>query len=144
MSEERKVQNGTPERKLDDSASTNKVTRRRFIGAAAAGATVIAATQKASGQAAGGLPPEYTAPAETLKPGTHDSELFMEATGYTEENAMVSSWIGRNVAGITIGFVQLRAVLPMIPGHPANGTTFKFPILNEKRRIIAQVICYYR
>ena len=76
-----------------------------------------------------GLPPEFTAPSETLNPGTHSSDLYMEATGYTDGNATVTTWIGRNVAGITVGLVQLRAMLPMIPGHVANGTTFDFPLL---------------
>ena len=76
-----------------------------------------------------GLPREFTAPPETLEPGVHDSDLYMWSTGYNEDNEAVTTWIGRNVAGITIGLVQLRAMLPMIPGHVGNGTTFDFPLL---------------
>ena len=76
-----------------------------------------------------GLPPEFTAPSETLTPGHHDSDVFMESTGYTEDDRDVSCWIGRNVAGATIGLIQLRAILPLIPGNMGNATTFDFPIL---------------
>ena len=61
-----------------------------------------------------GLPLEFTAPAETLKPGAHDSDVYMESTGYTADDDEVSCWIGRNVAGATIGLIQLRAILPLI------------------------------
>ena len=77
----------------------------------------------------GGLPPEFTAPSETLKPGARESDFYMETTGYSAGKAKVTSWIGRNVAGISVGILQLRAVLPMVPGHIANGTTFDFPLL---------------
>ena len=42
--------------------------------------------------------------------------MFLDALQETADNAKVSTWIGRNVAGFTIGLVQLRAMLPMIPG----------------------------
>ena len=77
----------------------------------------------------GGLPPEFTAPSETLKPGKRESDFYMETTGYSAGNAKVTSWIGRNVAGVSVGILQLRAVLPMVPGHIANATTFDFPLL---------------
>lgn len=76
-----------------------------------------------------GLPPEFTAPSETLKPGAHDSGVYMESTGYTKESANITCWIGRNVAGVTIGLVQLRAKLPLVPGNMGNATTFDFPLL---------------
>ena len=108
------------------------LSRRDFMtkaaGAAAIGAAVVTVGNSASAQGTG-LPAEYTAPAENLKPGAHDSDLYMESTGYTEDNQKVTTWIGRNTAGIAVGLVQLRAMLPMIPGHVGNGTTFKFPIL---------------
>ena len=80
-------------------------------------------------ETASGLPPEFTAPAETLKPGPHDSDVYMESTGYTADDDEVSCWIGRNVAGATIGLIQLRAILPLIPGNMGNATTFDFPLL---------------
>ena len=75
------------------------------------------------------LPAEFTTPSENLKPGPRESDFYMETTGYGPGNARVTSWIGRNVAGISVGVLQLRAVLPMVPGHIANGTTFDFPLL---------------
>ena len=53
----------------------------------------------------------------------------MYSTGYTRDNEKVTTWIGRNTAGVAVGLVQLRAMLPMIPGHVGNGTTFDFPLL---------------
>ena len=76
-----------------------------------------------------GLPPEFTAPSETLKPGAHDSDMYMTSTSVTEGRKNVTSWIGRNTAGVAVGVIQLRAILPMIPGHIANASTFQFPIL---------------
>ena len=76
-----------------------------------------------------GLPPEFTAPADTLQPGPHDSDVYMESTGYTADDDEVSCWIGRNVARATIGLIQLRAILPLIPGNMGNATTFDFPLL---------------
>ncbi|MGI9528427.1 MAG: hypothetical protein ACR2NG_01845, partial [Acidimicrobiia bacterium] len=75
------------------------------------------------------LPPEFTTPPENLEPGPRESDFYMETTGYSAGNAGVTSWIGRNVAGVTVGVLQLRAVLPMVPGHIANATTFDFPLL---------------
>ena len=139
MTEHNEIQNQSAKTKPDNLQSPNKVTRRQMLkgtGAAVIGATVLtamkpvqAATTVYTNESPSGLPPEYTAPAETLKPGAHDSDLYMESTGYTKENEKVTTWIGRNTAGIAIGLVQLRAMLPMIPGHVGNGTTFKFPLL---------------
>ena len=75
------------------------------------------------------LPPEFTTPPENLRPGPRESDFYMETTGYSAGNAKVTSWIGRNVAGVTVGILQLRAILPMVPGHIANATTFDFPLL---------------
>ena len=75
------------------------------------------------------LPPEFTTPSENLKPGPRKSDFYMETTGYSAGKAKVTSWIGRNVAGYTVGVLQLRAILPMVPGHIANATTFDFPML---------------
>ena len=120
------------EERLDPADESAQVPRRDFLAAGGAmvlGAAVVGAGQTLAGQDAGGLPPEFSASPDDLKPGSHDSDLYMESNGYTAENEKVTSWIGRNTAGIAVGLVQLRAVLPMIPGHVGNGTTFRFPIL---------------
>jgi hypothetical protein len=123
--------NALPEEALDQ-----ELARRDFLkigGVAVLGAAVVtpAFAKKTiyTDQSPTGLPPEFTAPAETLKPGVHDSDLYIETTGYDKDNQKVTTWIGRNTAGITVGLVQLRAMLPMIPGHVGNGTTFNFPLL---------------
>jgi len=66
----------------------------------------------------------------TLTPGTHDSDLFTEQTGYNDVN--VTGWDGRNVFGVTIGLVQMHVNLAMIPGNMSNATTFDFPILYRR------------
>ncbi len=63
----------------------------------------------------------------TLTPGKKDSDLFTEQSGFNEED--LTWWDGRNVAGVTIGLVQFRANLPMVPGNMGNATTFDFPML---------------
>jgi aspartate/glutamate racemase len=63
----------------------------------------------------------------TLKPGVPDSDLYTEASGCSDED--LTWWDGRNVSGVTIGLVQFRANLPMLPGNMGNATTFDFPIL---------------
>lgn len=72
------------------------------------------------------VPAEYTAPSETLKPGEPTSDYYVPST---ERDANVNWWMGRNVGGVTIGLIQLRAHLPMAPGNMGNATTFDFPLL---------------
>jgi hypothetical protein len=64
---------------------------------------------------------------KTLKPGVPDSDLYTEQSGFNEDD--LTWWDGRNVAGVTIGLIQFRANLPMMPGNMGNATTFGFPIL---------------
>ena len=61
-------------------------------------------------QPASGAPAWATQDWQTLTPGAHDSDNYLETTGYAKD-ANVTCWIGRNVAGVTIGVVQLRARL---------------------------------
>jgi hypothetical protein len=63
----------------------------------------------------------------TLTPGKSDSDLYTEQAAFNEDD--LTWWDGRNVGGITIGLVQFRANLPMMPGNMGNATTFDFPIL---------------
>lgn len=74
------------------------------------------------------FPAEYTAHSEQLKPGVHDSDNFAETTHYAKD-AKITNWIGRNVSGVTIGLIQLRARLPLVPGNMGNASTFDFPML---------------
>jgi Asp/Glu/hydantoin racemase len=63
----------------------------------------------------------------TLSPGKPDSDLYTEQAGHNEED--LTWWDGRNVGGATIGLIQFRANLPMMPGNMGNATTFDFPML---------------
>lgn len=65
----------------------------------------------------------------TLKPGVRDSALYTETSGYYDEDSDLTWWDGRNVSGVTIGLVQFRANVPMMPGNMGNATTFDFPML---------------
>ena len=65
----------------------------------------------------------------TLKPGARDSALYTETSGYYDEDSDLTWWDGRNVSGVTIGLVQFRANVPMMPGNMGNATTFDFPML---------------
>jgi hypothetical protein len=67
---------------------------------------------------------------KTLKPGTRDSDIYTEQSGYND--AVVTGWDGRNVFGVTIGLVQMHVNLAMIPGNMSNATTFDFPILYRR------------
>ena len=77
---------------------------------------------------ASGFPPEYTAPSDQLKAGNHDSDNYAETKHYAK-GAKITNWIGRNVSGVTIGLIQLRARLPLVPGNMGNASTFDFPML---------------
>lgn len=62
------------------------------------------------------------------KPGVRDSDIYTEQTGYNEDTEL-TWWPGRNVGGVTIGLMQVRASVPMMPGNVSNATTFDFPLL---------------
>jgi aspartate/glutamate racemase len=108
-------------------ASPRGVDRRDFLktsaGAAVLGAAVIGGVSKAMAQDIVIPTPDW----KTLTPGAQDSDLYSEQSGYNDED--VTSWDGRNVFGLTIGLVQMRVNLPMIPGNMGNATTFDFPML---------------
>jgi Asp/Glu/hydantoin racemase len=120
-------------------AHPDSLERRDFLaagGTALLGAAVFSFSDKTlateaiyTSEVPSNVPPEYTAPSDTLKPGPHDSDYYVESTGASEENANVNWWLGRNVGGVTIGLIQLRAHLPMAPGNMGNATTFDFPLL---------------
>jgi len=108
-------------------------TRREFlgssVGAAVIGAAVVAGADQAIAQDTG-KPGKFSTPDwKTLKPGAKDSDMYTEETGFDENNSDLTWWPGRNVSGVTIGLVQFRANLPMMPGNMGNATTFDFPIL---------------
>ena len=113
--------------KSDECSST--LNRRDFlsgsvgIGAAVLGAGVLAGASSALAQDMVIPTPDW----KTLKPGAQDSDLYTEQGGYNDTD--VTSWDGRNVFGITIGLVQMRVNLPMIPGNMGNASTFDFPML---------------
>jgi hypothetical protein len=124
----------TPEQNQDQQQNENGrpevLGRREFlgksVGAAAIGATIIGGGKLAAQDAAKPNPfgtPDW----KTLKPGANDSGNYAEQTGYGEEN--LTWWPGRNVSGVTIGLIQFRANLAMMPGNMGNATTFDFPML---------------
>jgi hypothetical protein len=103
------------------------VGRREFLSAAVIGAAVIAGAGKVLADGDGEAPNLPTPDWKTLKPGVHDGDLYTEQSGYNDRE--LTSWDGRNVSGVTIGLVQMRVNLPMLPGNMGNATTFKFPML---------------
>lgn len=127
----------TPENpnKLDQSTPTNNapIARREFlgksIGAAILGGAVIGAAEQASAEDAAKAGKFSTPDWKTLKPGEKDTDLYTEETGFDPDNSDLTWWSGRNVSGVTIGLVQFRANLPMMPGNMGNATTFDFPML---------------
>jgi len=101
--------------------------RRRFLtagGGAVLFAAVLGGARKAGAQERVMDTPDW----RTLKPGEHDSDLYTGSVGYEDDTAL-TWWDGRNVAGVTIGLIQFRANLPMMPGNMGNATTFDFPML---------------
>ena len=117
-------------------ASPGIVNRREFVGAsagvagaAAIGASVLGAAGKAMAQDTGEADPFATPDWRTLKPGAKDTDLYTEETGFDDDNSDLTWWNGRNISGVTIGLVQFRANLPMMPGNMGNATTFDFPML---------------
>jgi len=109
--------------------SSREFGRRKFltgsirVGAAVLGAGVLGGARSVLAQDPVIPTPDW----RTLKPGAQDSDLYAEQSGYND--ADVTSWDGRNVFGITIGLVQMRVNLPMIPGNMGNASTFDFPML---------------
>jgi aspartate/glutamate racemase len=109
-----------------EDANPRIIARRDFLktsGAAVLGAAVIGGASSALAQDMVIPTPDW----KTLSPGDSDSDMYAEQGGYN--SADVTSWDGRNVFGITIGLVQMRVNLPMIPGNMGNATTFDFPML---------------
>ncbi len=121
-----------PQSKPEGEPQRDGIQRREFLGATV-GATVLGAALVAGAGNAmadeekkGGakLPtPDW----KTNKPGKKDSDLYTEQSGFND--AELTWWDGRNVAGFTIGLIQFRANLPMMPGNMGNATTFDFPML---------------
>jgi len=72
---------------------------------------------------------------KTLKPGAKDSAMYTEETGFDKNDPDMTWWSGRNVGGVTIGLVQIRANLPMMPGNMGNATTFDFPMLYREMNV---------
>jgi hypothetical protein len=120
------------DQQLQDS-NPEGVDRREFVGksvgAAMLGAAVIGGASKVMAQA-DEQPGKYATPDwRTNEPGTKDSGLYTETVGFDEDSSDLTWWKGRNIAGVTIGLVQFRANLPMMPGNMGNATTFDFPML---------------
>ncbi len=113
-----------------EDASPRVVNRREFLGksagAAVVGAAVIAGASKVMAQDLVIPMPDW----KTLKPGTQDSDIYTEQSGYND--AEVTGWDGRNIFGVTIGLVQMHVNLAMIPGNMSNATTFDFPMLYRR------------
>jgi hypothetical protein len=55
--------------------------------------------------------------------------LYTESQGYGQED--IRGWEGRRVYGVTIGVIQLEALIPMPPGDMGNASTFPFPVIYE-------------
>jgi aspartate/glutamate racemase len=120
-------------------ASPQVVDRRKFLktsaGAAVLGASVLAGAGKVNAQDAG-KPGKFSTPDwKTLKPGKKDTDLYTEESGFDEDNPDMTWWSGRNIGGVTIGLVQIRANLPMMPGNMGNATTFDFPMLYREMNV---------
>ena len=60
--------------------------------------------------------------------GAYDSDMYSETTHYADDTE-ITWWEGRNVGGVTIGVLQFRGNLPMMPGNMGNASTFNFPLL---------------
>ena len=76
----------------------------------------------------GVIPSQGTPDWRVNQRGTYDTDLYSETTGYGEDTE-VTWWEGRNVGGVTIGLIQFRGNLPMMPGNMGNASTFNFPML---------------
>ena len=76
----------------------------------------------------GVIPAQGTPDWRVNQRGAYDTDMYAETTGYGDDTE-VSWWEGRNVGGVTIGLLQFRGNLPMMPGNMGNASTFKFPLL---------------
>jgi Asp/Glu/hydantoin racemase len=125
-------------KQLQQNADSKKLGRREFLGKSAGAVVIGAGILGGAGRAlAETLPTMGTPDWKSLKPGAHDTDLYTETTGY-DKNTKLTWWPGRNVAGVTIGIIQFRANLPMMPGNMGNATTFDFPLLY--RELVAENI----
>jgi aspartate/glutamate racemase len=98
------------------------------------GASVLSGVGMASAQDA--KPGHFATPDwRTLKPGAKDSAMYTEETGFDENDPDMTWWSGRNIAGVTIGLVQIRANLPMMPGNMGNASTFDFPMVYREMNV---------
>ena len=126
----------------DVNADQEGATRREFVGASAGvagaaviGASVLGAASKAAAQDGGNQGKFSTPDWKTLKPGAKDSAMYTEETGFDENDPDMTWWSGRNIGGVTIGLVQVRANLPMMPGNMGNASTFDFPMLYREMNV---------
>jgi aspartate/glutamate racemase len=125
----------------DEAETRPDASRRDFLatstGAIAAASVLGAgATLVSSAASAAEEPGRYGTPDwKTLKPGAKDSDMYTEETGFDENDPDMTWWPGRNIAGVTIGLVQVRADLPMMPGNMGNATTFDFPMVYREMNV---------
>ena len=116
-------------------ANQRVVGRREFLkttaGAAALGAAVLSGVGVGTAAAQDAKPGKFSTPDwRTLEPGPRANDLYAEQSGFNDED--VTWWNGRNISGVTIGLIQFRANLPMIPGNMGNAATFDFPMLYKE------------
>ncbi len=98
------------------------------------GASLLTGVDKVNAQDA--KPGKFSTPDwKTLKPGKKDTDLYTEESGFDEKNPDITWWSGRNIGGVTIGLVQVRANLPMMPGNMGNASTFDFPMLYREMSV---------
>ncbi len=130
--------------KQDDKESD--LSRREFLtkstgtvaAVAAAGATLVSTEASAAwpnssdapdlskiGAEAFDVDPSVRWEAENGETGPH----FNDELGYGDDD--VTGWKGRFIYGATVGVVQIRARIPMLPGDIGNASTFDFPLLYE-------------
>lgn len=134
----------------DQTEIQKDVSRRDFL--ATSTSTIAAASVMAAGAGASLLSKEASAAwpksSDTADPSKIGAEAFdvdpsvrwkgengetgphfNEERGYGGDE--VTGWQGRFIYGATVGIVQIRARIPMLPGDIGNPTTFKFPVLYE-------------
>ncbi len=116
------------ERKEDTLETEGGFNRRDFVQSSAILAAGVATFSYGGSAMAQDYPVIGTPDWRTLSPGTKDSDLYAEEAGFADDAAL-TWWDGRNVGGVTVGVIQYRANLPMMPGNMGNATTFDFPLL---------------
>jgi len=131
-----------PNNESSDKAETRPGASRRDFLATSTGAIAAAsvlgagATLVSSAASAAEEPGHFATPDwKTLKPGAKDSAMYTEETGFDKNDPDMTWWSGRNIGGVTIGLVQIRANLPMMPGNMGNATTFDFPMLYREMNV---------